>query len=821
MQLYAISASQASRTDQLRRSLLSQTSRLALRSAIGVVAIAGSTLLVSTEAWASCTVGAVVVQCNDTSTTNTTFPTNSPLDRAYQFTSGSQIQLTIDAGRTVSGYGLATTNNGSGGIAVTNGGTISVDVGNTPTAGGTAALTINAAGGPITYTGGGITNNGVGNAFDVAQTGAGSTGITVGGNILAATGNGITVRDVATSTGMQVITNGTVTALTAGKNAIDVQSQSLTGNVTAVANGNVQAGNAGIVAALLAGAATGNIDVTANGSLGARFGIDAENFGTGTTRVTTVGPVTATSGNGIFALTTGGAVTVTAGNVTSSGNTAIFAQQVSAAGTGAVNVTAGTVSGTTGIFAVNSGSGAIGVTANGNVTGSSGDGIFAQSAGGPLAITVAATGTVSSTGATAIESKGAAATVTVAGAVNGGAGGAIKFDQAGVFANRLELVTGAVINGNVLGGPGTDTLGLSGSGSGSFNVAQLSSFEAGQKTGGGTWTLTGADTGITAFSVGGGTLFVNGSLSNAAFTVNGGTLGGTGTVGNTQINAGGIFAPGSGTTGTSMTVNGTLGLNAAATYAVHLNSATSSFANVSGTATLGSATVNAIFANTSISQRYTILTAGTRSGTFGTLTNTNLPANFNDTLSYDATHAYLNLTLAFQPPGGLNRNQQAVADVLTKFFNSTSSIPAVFGSLNANGLSQVSGESATGSQQTTFNAMGLFMGLLTDPFIDGRGDGPGTRGGTSTTGYASTQKPAAIRDAYAMFTKAPSAVSFEQRWSVWAAGYGGSQTTAVMRRWGPTTPPAAFTAPPQASTTGCRQTRWRASLSPAAAPISA
>jgi uncharacterized protein with beta-barrel porin domain len=74
--------------------------------------------------------------------------------------------------------------------------------------------------------------------------------------------------------------------------------------------------------------------------------------------------------------------------------------------------------------------------------------------------------------------------------------------------------------------------------------------------------------------------------------------------------------------------------------------------------------------------------------------------------------------------------------------------------------------------------MNQFMGLLTDPFIDGRGDDPGAGGGTSTaTGYASTQKPAASRDAYAMFTKAPPAVSFAQRWSVWAAGYGGSQTT--------------------------------------------
>ena len=318
-----------------------QTSRLALRSAIGVVAIAGSTLLVSTEAWASCTVGAVVVQCIDTSTTNTTFPTNSPLDRDYQAASGSQIQLTVDPAKTVSGYGLAITNTGSGGIAVTNGGTISVDVGNTPTAGGTAALSVTAAGGPITYTGGAVTNNGVGNAFDVVQTGGGSTGITVSGNILAATGEGITVRDVAASTGVQVVTNGTVTALTAGQDTINVQSQSLTGNLTEVANGNLQAGNAGMLAAILQGTATGNIGVTANGSITARFGIDAENFGSGSTSVTTVGPVNVTSGNGIFALTTGGVVTVTAGNVTSSGNTAIFAQQASAAGTGAVNVTAG------------------------------------------------------------------------------------------------------------------------------------------------------------------------------------------------------------------------------------------------------------------------------------------------------------------------------------------------------------------------------------------------------------------------------------------------------------------------------------------------
>ena len=128
-------------------------------------------------------------------------------------------------------------------------------------------------------------------------------------------------------------------------------------------------------------------------------------------------------------------------------------------------------------------------------------------------------------------------------------------------------------------------------------------------------------------------------------------LGGTGTVGNTLV-SGGTFAPGSGTAGSSMTVNGTLGLNAATTYLVNVNPTTASFATVSGVATLGGATVNASFAPGSyISRQYTILTAGSVTGSFGTLANTNLPMNFHDSLSYDASDVYLNLGLAqFQVP---------------------------------------------------------------------------------------------------------------------------------------------------------------------------
>ena len=111
----------------------------------------------------------------------------------------------------------------------------------------------------------------------------------------------------------------------------------------------------------------------------------------------------------------------------------------------------------------------------------------------------------------------------------------------------------------------------------------------------------------------------------------------------------------------------------------------------------------------------------------------------------------------------------------------------VFGGLTPAGLTQIAGETATGSQQTTFDAMTQFMGLLTDPFIAGRGDGaiggaaatPFAEEGDGANAYASAsrKRASAERAAYAMFTKAPLAQSYDQRWSVWAAGFGGSQTT--------------------------------------------
>ncbi|MBV9456953.1 MAG: autotransporter domain-containing protein, partial [Bradyrhizobium sp.] len=315
----------------------------------------------------------------------------------------------------------------------------------------------------------------------------------------------------------------------------------------------------------------------------------------------------------------------------------------------------------------------------------------------------------------------------------------------------------------------------------------------------GTTVINGNNTYTGGTSVTNATLTVNGSLSDPTIGASG-ILNGTGSVGDTTIQSGGTLAPGNaGNPAGTLTVTGNLAFQSGAVYLVQVAASGAASTAIAGTAALSSATVNAVFANGNywLDKTSTILTAsGGVHGTFGRLV-TNLSANFTPSLSYDAKNVYLSLTLNYTPgsnpspspgsnptpsgaTGGMSGNQQAVANTLVNFFNSNAGIPIVFSALSAAGLTQVSGELATASQQTTFDAMNQFLGLLTDPFV---GRGNGINGATSSpTGFAeeSAEAYAASRkksDAYAMFTKAPPAVPFVQRWSVWAAGYGGSQMT--------------------------------------------
>ena len=343
----------------------------------------------------------------------------------------------------------------------------------------------------------------------------------------------------------------------------------------------------------------------------------------------------------------------------------------------------------------------------------------------------------------------------------------------------LELRQGYSFTGAVIADGTGNILALGGADAASFDVSQLGAasstaqyqgFNGFQKLGSSTWTLTGTSTVSEAWTVGAGTLAVNGSIASSLLvTVNaGGTLGGTGTIGNTLINAGGTLAPGN-SIGT-LTVQGNLTFAAGATYAVEVSPAGSDRVAVSGTATLGGATVAATYApGAYVTKRYTILTAGGVSGSFSGPVNTNLPSNFTAALSQDATSVTLDLTLNYVPPGpnppgptppnygaGLTVNQANVAAALVNSFNSAGGIPLAFGALTAPGLSGASGEAATGIQQATVDVMDRFLTLMTDPYSNGRN--------TSATQMAD-------------LGRAPRGVIVAEptRWSAWASGYGGVQ----------------------------------------------
>ena len=106
----------------------------------------------------------------------------------------------------------------------------------------------------------------------------------------------------------------------------------------------------------------------------------------------------------------------------------------------------------------------------------------------------------------------------------------------------------------------------------------------------------------------------------------------------------------------------------------------------------------------------------------------------------------------------------------------------IFGLTGANlrnALSQLSGEAATGGQQVAFQLTNQFLGLMLDPFVDGRSGVAGAGG--PALGFAPEQEalPEDIALAYSSVLEAPpvKAASFEQRWTAWGGAYGGSNRT--------------------------------------------
>ncbi|HET6839704.1 MAG TPA: autotransporter domain-containing protein, partial [Bradyrhizobium sp.] len=252
----------------------------------------------------------------------------------------------------------------------------------------------------------------------------------------------------------------------------------------------------------------------------------------------------------------------------------------------------------------------------------------------------------------------------------------------------------------------------------------------------------------------------------------------------------------------STTINGNLilGSNNNGTLVTVVSATGASRVNISGTAALSIGTVevmsSGLFTHNG-QQTFTIVSAaggitGTSPNTFNpsvSIVNTTFLSNASVTENQAQTEIDLTVTeqasFAAVLPANASTNQVNVAKgidngllglgggTLPPGFLALGNLPV--GNLPG-ALGQISGEAATGSQQTTFGAMTQFMGLLLDPFVDGRGAGAGGGGATPFAAEASAYAADGKARANALFTKAPPA-SFEARWSVWAAGFGGSQTT--------------------------------------------
>ena len=152
---------------------------------------------------------------------------------------------------------------------------------------------------------------------------------------------------------------------------------------------------------------------------------------------------------------------------------------------------------------------------------------------------------------------------------------------------------------------------------------------------------------------------------------------------------------------------------------------------------------------------------------------------------YTATDVFLTLTAQLGSNSGLNPNQQGAAGVLNAAANGGGTVPAALantftltGAALGNALSQLNGEAATGAEHSAFQLMNEFLTLMLDPFVDGRfGVAPGAAG---AIGFAPDLEalPPDIALAFAsILNKEPARPSFDQRWTAWGAGYGGSSNT--------------------------------------------
>ncbi|MBR0895352.1 autotransporter domain-containing protein [Bradyrhizobium tropiciagri] len=580
-------------------------------------------------------------------------------------------------------------------------------------------------------------------------------------------------------------TASSVIGISAGQHNLGTMRLTTDGAVTATAIGSGSTATGITVTGssfALTGINTGTMTVRANGDVtaasdGAATGI-ALRRGSGTSP-------TATAGLGGIDLDTKGTVSATSTRAAAIGISGVIANGADNSATLALraegNVIAnGKAAGSYGIFAQRDGLGDIKIDALAGVQ-SSGIGISAsRSTPGNIFIT---TGT-SVTGTTGIVTSGGTTTLVANGTITGTGGTAVQF---GGTNDVLQVQTSTVFNGNLVGS-GTSIVQFGGTTAASFDLSKLGTgFANFGVLAGSNWSFTGNNSNFAGMISVDSTFILNGAMPNASVTVGpDGTLGGNGTIGNTIIS--GTLSPGNSPGTITMA---SLTMTAAATYLVQVTNTISDKTIVTGAASVAGNVVVEPLERITKKTTYTIVNAGTLSGTFGSaslLLANNLARN--PVLSYVGNDVLLSIDpglLSPILPANAGVNHRSVAGAIdngllggANLSNAFSAIFNLSGDNLLNGLTQLSGESAAGSQQTTFNAMNQFMGTMLDPFLDGRGANAmpaGTMSYAVDNSLAYAAKRSTSAAAAAIYRKAPIAQGYDPRWSVWAAAYGGSQTT--------------------------------------------
>ena len=448
---------------------------------------------------------------------------------------------------------------------------------------------------------------------------------------------------------------------------------------------------------------------------------------TGTVSIVNNGAINADGGYGIYAFNFGN------GNVSVNSSAPV------------------TVSGATaqaGIYAFTAERGNINITASADVTATNGAGIHTSSAGrGTTTINILAGAVEGATSGVNATSAGRAIRISNSGTIQNISG------QPGDAAIALSGGDGTLTNN--AGGILTGTVSLTGSGTYNF-------FNHG------VWNTLGTDTFATTSRV------TNTGVINVFRPT---TFGGL-----ANFNAGGVLNLAAGNAVGTVTMPGSVAFQSGSLYIVALNQASFPTLNVGGTASLAGA-VQGVLLPLPFSNETTILHSAGRGGTtFGSFSP---PAGFTASLGYTPTDVIVHLNATLGAGATLNANQQNAASALNRTFNSSVTLPgdlaplfSLTGPNLANGLSQVSGETASDAQLPAFQLANQFINLMLDPFVDGR-LGSGSDGGAamSFAPDAQTILPPEVALAYAGVLKAPPAAPFAQRWTAWAASYGGGNWT--------------------------------------------